>query len=267
MTVLQSLLGRRYKWLYLLGYQIKASTTYRTSAIIWMIVKLIVIFSTILVWKVNIDNGSKLFEFKEVLTYYIVGSIIALSNGVHWNVSDRIMKGTLSKYLIVPSNVMARYILEDIGWWLFQNTIEVISLILIAIFFAGNIILSTPILILNYIICAIIGYIISIFFSYILGSMAFFLTDAHGILDLQSQSNYFLSGKAIPLNSTPGLKILTILPFSYTFYHPIQIYLGKYNDAQIIYTIGSGIFWAIVLFIAARVIFKFGLKRNEAVGL
>ncbi len=267
MTFLKQTLGKNYKWWYLFLYQIKASTVYRGSAIIWMIVKLIVIFFTILIWQINIESGSRLFELNEIITYYVVGSIIAISNGVHWNVSDLVKLGTLSKFMIMPSNIMARNIIQDFGWWFFQNCIEIGSLGVVAIIFSKYIIFSSPILVFLYILCGVLGYFISVFFSYFLGSFAFFLTDVHGILDLQTQTNQFLSGKTIPLSSAKILQPLALLPFSYTFYHPMQIYLGKYSNIQIIQTFVGGIVWCIVLWILARLVFKAGLKKNEAVGL
>ena len=61
--------------------------------------------------------------------------------------------------------------------------------------------------------------------------------------------------------------ILIYNPFAYTFYHPMQIYLGKYSQVEILQTFVGGIMWCFVLFILARIIFKKGLKHNEAVGL
>jgi ABC-2 type transport system permease protein len=267
MTLLQNTLGKNYKWWYLFVYYIKASTVYRGSAVIWMFVKLLVIFFTILIWQINIENGSKLFEINEIVTYYVMGSIIAISNGVHWNVSDLVKEGTLSKYIIQPSNIMARCIIQDFGWWFFQNCIEIFSLCSIAFLFSNFITPSNPILIILYIICGILGYFISVFFSYFLGSFAFFLTDVHGILDIQTQTNQFLSGKTIPLSSSKILQPLILLPFSYTFYHPMQIYLGKYDTNQILQTFIIGLVWCVLLWILARFVFKAGLKKNEAVGL
>jgi ABC-2 type transport system permease protein len=116
-------------------------------------------------------------------------------------------------------------------------------------------------------VCGIIGYFVSILFAFILGCTSFFLTDAHAILDLQYQADYFLSGKAIPLSVVNFLQPIIFLPFAFTFFHPTQIYLGKYSTIEIIYTFLGGITWCFVLWIAARAIFKLGLKKNEAVGL
>ena len=55
--------------------------------------------------------------------------------------------------------------------------------------------------------------------------------------------------------------------FAFTFYHPMQIYLGKYSILETIYVFGGGIVWCIILYYSAKWVFKMGLKRNEAVGL
>ncbi len=267
MTFLQQTLGRNYKWLYFFQYGFKASVTYRSSAIIWTLLNLLIIFCTILIWWVNIDAGSRLFDFKTIFTYYIFGSLISIGHGVHWNVSERIKSGALSQCLITPSNVMMRSILGDFSWWFFQNIIQIISICLIALLGRDYLIFSSPSLVCLFILCGVLGYLISVFFAYGLGSLAFFLTDVHGILDIQTEFKYFLSGKALPLNSVWFLKPLTILPFAFTFHHPMQIYLGKYDTIQIIQTFIVGIIWCFVLWLVARLIFKAGLKRNEAVGL
>jgi ABC-type uncharacterized transport system permease subunit len=44
-------------------------------------------------------------------------------------------------------------------------------------------------------------------------------------------------------------------------------FLGKYSTTEIIYTFLGGIAWCLVLWILAQVIFKLGLKKNEAIGL
>jgi ABC-2 type transport system permease protein len=259
MTYLQRTLGNNYKWLYILQYSFKISTTYRISALIWMLVKILTMFGTILIWYVNIQSGSNLFDFKTIFTYY--------GSGVHWNVSQMITKGVISKYLIVPSDPKVRLILEDFGWWFFQNIAEVVMIIVIAFFGReylnsfdfGNLIL--------YILCGLLGYILSILFGFILGCMSFFLTDAHGVMDIHTQSIFFLSGKAIPLNIISFLAPLTFLPFSFSFYHPVQLYLGRYSTIETVHIFLGGIIWCFGLWLTARIIFKFGLKKNEAVGL
>jgi ABC-2 type transport system permease protein len=267
MTFLQQTLGKNYKWWYLLLFQFRASTVYRASAILWTLIKLFSIFAMVLIWYVNIQSGSNLYDFKTIFTYFILGSLISKSNGVHWNVSQSITKGTLSKYLICPSSPRIRIIIEDIGWWFFQNSFEIVAILIVAFVGRDYLIFLDFNLAILAILCGIIGYFVSILFAFCLGCISFFLTDAHAVLDLQYQVDYFTSGKAIPLNVIGFLQPLFFLPFAFTFFHPTQIYLGRYSLIQIIYTLAGGIIWCVFLLLLSRIIYKIGLKKNEAVGL
>jgi ABC-type uncharacterized transport system permease subunit len=47
----------------------------------------------------------------------------------------------------------------------------------------------------------------------------------------------------------------------------MQIYLGEYTNLEIFYVFLGGLAWCIILYFLAKLVFKLGLKRNEAVGL
>ena len=76
------------------------------------------------------------------------------------------------------------------------------------------------------------------------------------------------AGGVVPFTLvTGGWKWLIYNPLSFIIHHPMQIYLGNYNAQQILFTFLGGTFWCIVLYLIAKLNFKAGLKRNEAVGL
>jgi ABC-type uncharacterized transport system permease subunit len=77
----------------------------------------------------------------------------------------------------------------------------------------------------------------------------------------------FLSGSLIPFDANPYLNFLKYTPFSYYAYHPMQIYLGKYDTITTTQVFAGGLAWCFVLYFLAKFVFKAGLKRNEAVGL
>jgi ABC-type uncharacterized transport system permease subunit len=56
-------------------------------------------------------------------------------------------------------------------------------------------------------------------------------------------------------------------PYSWMQFQPLQIYFGKYGLVNSGLILLLGFFLCSLMFILARVIFKLGLKKNEAVGL
>jgi ABC-2 type transport system permease protein len=266
-TLMQKLLGRNYKWWYIILHHFNKNTAYRTSSIIWMFGRWLILASTIFIWWINIQSGSSLIDFKNIFTYYIFGTMICIGNGVQWNIAGGVKDGGITTKLLRPSNLMLQIILSDFGWWVFPTIVEILSLILISIFGWQFVIFISFTNLLLYLLMGVIGYLISVFIAYILGSLAFFIVDTGGILEIQNQLNFILSGKAIPLSIVAFLQPLTYLPFAFTFHHPMQIYLGKYDFNQTVLVFAGGIAWCVVLYFLAKWIFKLGLKRNEAVGL
>ena len=264
---MQQLLGKNYKWWYLVVHGIKLSTTYRLSTLIWMFGSLITLLITIFIWWINIQSGSTLVDFKTIFTYYIFGNIVSLKNGVQYNLAISIQSGKISSRLLRPSNFITQVIISDLGWHVFPILVEILLLILLTIIGSQFVILASFWNFILYILLGILGYFISIFTSYILGSIAFFIIDTEGLMEINNQLNFILSGKAVPLSIIPILGFANFLPFAFTFYHPMQIYLGKYDFNQTVLVFAGGISWCIVLYFLAKLIFKIGLKRNEAVGL
>jgi ABC-2 type transport system permease protein len=264
---LQNILGKNYKWIYQYQTASKSAMAYRWSNITWLLGRLLILSFTILLWKINIDAGSDLFTFPQIFTYYIVGGIFFLDNGVHYGVSQQIKNGKLSTRMLYPSNTLFMYFVGDIGWHCFSDIIERILFVSVAIFGFSYMILPSGINVFLFLVLAIIGYIIKIYYSYLLGFLAFFMTDIFGIIDSQNSIVGFLSGKVLPLTSTAMLLPLTYLPFAFLYHHPLQVYFGNYNLENSFLTILTGIIWIVFLHLATIKLWSIGLKKYESVGM
>jgi ABC-2 type transport system permease protein len=100
--------------------------------------------------------------------------------------------------------------------------------------------------------------------------MSFFVKDEgsnDAVKRVYESLNLVLVGTLIPLDKMPFSSFFSLLPYSWILHHPMQIYLGKYDFNQTILVFAGGIAWCVILFFFAKIIFKAGLKRNEAVGL
>jgi ABC-2 type transport system permease protein len=206
-----------------------------------------------------------LFSFGEIFTYYIVGGMLAINNGINYNMANSIKSGGITTRQLRPSSVWLQCICNDFGWQAFSTMVEICILGIVGFVGRQFLIIPTWDFVLLGVLAFLIGIVIRILINLISGMMAFFVVDAWGSMDLINQLNWNLSGKAIPLNIVSVF--LTQTPFAFLYFIPIQIYLGKYTFDQTLLTFGGGIAWCILLFVMARIVFKAGLKRNEAVGL
>ena len=256
------------KYWYLFHYNYRSNTAYRWSSLSWLIGHLIMIAGTIYVWYISAKNGSTLFDFKEIFTYYIIGGLISISNSVHYNLGGKIADGKLSTLMINPSNVLMRCVVSDQGWHFFSNIINIILMISIAVIGREFIFLPNDLQVVFFsILIASIGFIAQIYINLIFGMLAFWMTDAWGIFDLQGNITNILSGKLIPLSVLPFSGVAAALPFAYFYFLPIQVFMQKFGTVQILITILFGLLWILILHFLTRYIWKIGLKKYEAVGL
>jgi ABC-2 type transport system permease protein len=104
---------------------------------------------------------------------------------------------------------------------------------------------------------------------FVVGLIAFWSVQTTAVDSFYYSLRNFLRGDNIPLwiLATYFGSWVSFTPFAFFIHHPFQIYLGKYSATEIVYTFVGGIGWCIILWLLARIVFKMGLKRNEAVGL
>ena len=215
---------------------------------------------SIVIWNINSNSNTN-----ETLTYLIFGNILyslTLLNN-HWRFSGDIYDGTLSSKLLVPINLVGFYFFNSIAYS-FRQSLVALFYIPILIYFSNKIQfhLQTTIIILLLIPVIIL---IKFYFGQIAGAIGFWFKNSYGIMGFAETMLALFSGSLIPLSLFP--KFFESTFFAFTLHHPMQIYLGKYSNTEIIYIFIYGIAWCFMLWLLARVIFKLGLKRNEAVGL
>jgi ABC-type uncharacterized transport system permease subunit len=79
--------------------------------------------------------------------------------------------------------------------------------------------------------------------------LSFWTTESSGINFATITGIKILAGSTIPFSYFPlNFQWLQYNPFAWCFYHPMQIYLGKYSNLEIFYVFLGGIFWCIILY-------------------
>ena len=268
MTLLQNTLGRNYKWIYIILYNFRKVNAGLIAILLSGFPKILNSLMVLLVW-------SKANPSIDIFTYLIIGRIYkSFCEGVFDSaLSTDIVFGSLTSKIIQPQSYFSVSFAGYIGRRFLINLIEVLTFVITA---AISIYFFSPVKLTNFdsLILIILFIPISFFanfaIGYFVGSLAFFIRDKReysSISDGWFALKAILFGLIVPLDQLPFHSFFEFLPTSYFLHHPMQIYLGKYDSGQIIQTFVGGVFWCLVLWIIARLIFKAGLKKNEAVGL
>jgi ABC-type uncharacterized transport system permease subunit len=264
----QKLLKQNYKWWYTYTFYLKSYGSGIIPFFVGQLSDIIQALALVYIWVLANANPT-------VISYLVIGRIFkSLSDCfVAEEISPLIMSGKISNYLIFPSNFTSIIFFKEISRRTIFNIARAFALLVTILFFYkqmdfGFLNLYTLILFLPLLI---ISYISSFYIEFIAGFAISFFDDKRNYNGLKKTFNGLttvLSGAIIPLDKLPFYnEIIQFLPTTFWLHHPIKIFQGQYNLIQTIFVFLGGIIYCLILYAITNIIFKMGLKRNEAVGL
>ena len=260
MTFLQQTLGKNYKWWYIFKYYLKYDYMLGNAIFHWVFGNIFYTFSFVFLWSYVVKNN-------ELAIYALVGAIFARLTGswMSWSIADNIRTGKINKNLLSTTSIFGLHFVTSIARPMAESflLISVLSI-------SGNIIFGLKFDFQNLVFLiplVLIGSFINFCINSLLGYLAFWEENMGSLITMFDNIFPILSGGFIPLIALPFYEYTKFNPFAYFVHNPTQIYLGKYDNVQILQTFAGGLTWCIALWILARLVFKAGLKKNEAVGL
>lgn len=262
-TLMEKLLGRNYKWWYIILYNLKSLTAYIASEFALILSNSLIYFVTLYIWSLSNRDDTG-----EVLVYLVIGNLfLSLTTmGTAWDVHDDIFTGSISSKLLLPTGYFQYRFFTGLANLIKDGFQNIVIIFTISIWFLEGFSLNQNFLYLPLLL--IIAYCLRFFLEFIIGSSAFFIIYGYGLIRSFLSVLPLLAGAMIPLNLIhKNFQIIKYTPFSYLLHHPMQIYLGKYAPIETFYVFAGGIFWCVALYFLAKLVFKVGLKRNESVGL
>lgn len=270
-TFLQKLLGRNYKWWYVMKYFSKKITKYKLTIFGYISGEAIQALAVILLWQANFANQD-FSQSQNIVTYFVVGYFILTFTKTYIDNSlpSMISNGKLVQYQMYPQNIFSILIARGTATVIVTNLLAILATpIFIVPFWRYLIGFQVDLFgVFIFILLLVIGIWFKFMWNIIVSSVAFWTPESAGIVTSASIIWQVLAGSLVPFYILgSNWKFLEFLAPAWTFYHPMQIYLGKYTTYEIIYVFLGGIAWCVVLYFLAKLVFKLGLKRNESVGL
>lgn len=112
------------------------------------------------------------------------------------------------------------------------------------------------------------AYVITFAINMTVSLISFYTTYIWGVIMFKSAVIGFLSGQLIPITFFPETmgKILKILPFSYTSFYPIYIFMGKLSLKEIFFVITIQFLWAVILLLIMKKLYSKALTKLQVAG-
>ena len=112
-------------------------------------------------------------------------------------------------------------------------------------------------------VCLAMGIAVSFTFRFIVNSLAFWTSDARGLVYLASTFILFFAGFIVPLNFFPlGLRRLAeALPFAAMAHLPVHAYLGKISQTELLSELGLLAAWLLGMIFVGRLLLRRMVRR------
>lgn len=221
----------------------------------------------IFVWKLN-PNATP-----AIISYLTIGKAYEriYSNSFGGLMASYINSGSHTKVLLYPVSYFWYNFQQVLGYNTTRNSSHTLLILFLGVVFFSNDMIFRYDNLLWLLIFIPINLVLHFTISFIIGCSAFWIRnkgDVNNFCAAAYTAIGILSGGIIPLNIMfNDYTRLQYNPFAFLLHWPMQIYLNDYNISTKLSLVGFALAWTAVLFILSRFLFKFGLRKNESVGL
>lgn len=248
--------------------------TYRNTILAYRFGEIAEYLILVLLWSRLFGDQPLIYGYtkSEMITYFLVGSIVtaAVRTYARDSVARDIRDGGLSAFLVKPMSYLKYVTAREFGRVSLPAILSVLtSLIVLIPFYSMLVSPASTGHFLMMLAMLVLAIIIDALMSMLVGFITFWTDETEAIFDVILRLKRFFSGGYFPLSIAPAF-LLTLtfwLPFGYSFFIPMQLYLGKMTILQGVYGLGIEAGWIIILYILVRVIYARGLKRYEGINM
>lgn len=249
---------------------------YKINFIMWRVRNVFQIIVTFYLWSTIFSNPGQVvfgYDRAKILTYVfalmIVRAIVLSARAV--DVSGDVAEGNLSNYLVKPVSYFKYWLTRD-----FSS--KVLNLSFAAVEFTALFLILRPDFYFQSDIFTLLAFLFSVIIATFIYFCLLFIVSAVPFWapELGWGAQFlvavvvieFLSGSLFPIDILPATlqKIVMALPFPYTIFFPVQVYLGKITGAAEIQGFIISIGWLVILYYFMRFVWSKGLKVYQSLG-
>jgi ABC-2 type transport system permease protein len=210
------------------------------------------------------------FTVDDTVTYAVVAQALLMVMSAFGNreLSEAIVKGTIAVDLARPVDFYRYWAAIDLGRAAYYFVFRAIPTFLLGAMFFGVVWPPGPGVWLQFFLAVALGMIVSFAFRFVTNTLAFWTSDARGVLYLTNTVILFLSGFIVPISFFPPwlASIANALPFRGLAQAPIAVYLGKLTGIELAGFFLQQCVWLVVLVAGGRFLLSRMVRRVTLAG-
>ncbi len=184
-------------------------------------------------------------------------------NNIDRNLSRQIQQGEIALQLIKPYHVQSVMMFEAVGEAGFRLLMFTAPILLLLVPLFGVQGPPDPSLYGWTLLSFALAFVVNSQINFLVGCLAFFLKNIHGVVRAKHITMEFLTGVLIPFTFFPEWfqKLVALLPFQAISYIPVTIYLGHRSGEALVMGLLVQAAWGLGLFFAGRLLWAFAVRH------
>ena len=247
----------------------KVSIWHYARVFIYKVSGMLEILAILALWLYIFSSKSILggFTREEIITYIIVGNIISFFIGyvLHRVIRRDVIDDNSKLLLYKPFKYLFYVLLHGLGKIILPFILSVIFYLLLLYFFIDSLVVNLGIHYISIILAMVtLAFIIEFLISYLVNLHIFWVIESGHLYVITVRLKRFLAGQYFPLSLLPlvFVKASLFLPFAYSFFVPMQLYLKKIDLTTGVKGLGVQVVWIILLYMFIQKSWSSQLKKQ-----
>ena len=234
---------------------------YRFNLIVTALGSLLTLWAQVFIWMALLAGDStEGINIASMLSYVIISAIIMTltSTTMSYQLGQKVQTGDIMMDFLRPISLKNYLFADNLGNNIFQVSFITLPAAIITGLIFGFEIPDSALNILLFLPSLVIGVLISFYFHYLVGLLAFWLETTWYIPFFTGALIQLFSGATIPLWFYPEwlYQITEWLPFRLIFFEPISILLGERQGLQLLTIFSFQVMWVGILWLVERFLWK-----------
>jgi ABC-2 type transport system permease protein len=265
------------KYLHVVNIGIQNTLVYRVNFLFRAFIGLVPLFATISVWKViysskEADSSVAGYTLGGMISYYLLVTIVDALTAVNeddWQIAADIKEGTINQFLLKPVDYLWYRLSLFVGGRLIYTLVAIAPILLFVLLQREYLVLPP-----NFLAFAVFGAalvltgLLQFFMSYTMALLSFWVVEVSTFIFIVFAFEQIAGGHLFPIDIMPPavVKLLSLTPFPYLLFFPVSVYLGRIQGNELWTGLAIQAFWVAAAYVAARLVFRGGIKKYTAVG-
>jgi ABC-2 type transport system permease protein len=267
-------------YLTVLRISIAERLTYRVDFALGTLMRFLPIVTQMFLWfavyqGATAASGSKTiagYSYENMIAYYLLtmlGRAFSSMPGLSSSIARDIREGTIKKYLLQPVDMLGFLISSRLAHKLVYYGVAFVPFAFVFWlcrgYFSGWPDAATM---LAFLASLVLAFLLGFFLEATLGMIGFWFLEVSSLLFVYMLVSFFFSGQMFPPEIMPPYwtAVMKIIPLQYLAYFPAAVFLHKVSGAELAWGLVIEVLWVAFFYLAARVLFHYGVRRYSAFG-